>query len=364
MAFFYYDFVTSFAKFSFLNLEVDNRRRLWLKLAKLIANGVPILQAIQTIVRRRALSHGTKDAQVIALNLWVKGMANGRRLSQVVNDWVSPAEKMLLSAGESSGTLYESLHAAVRVMDANRDIKSAIFKGVSYPLALLAIGFMILYMFSFKVVPEFTKIVPPEKFSGTAKVLILLTDFTRSWVIELAALLILSVVLFFISLPRWDGRMRIIMDRYAPYSIYRIIQGSTWLIALASMLEAGVRLEYALQQLSQNADKWLRNRVQAAISGMRSGLQLGEALLRSGYEFPDAEVIDDLGIYSSLSGFDEALQIMGREWLVDSVSEIKERMAVVFSASLILVGALVATMVGGMMSLQLQMVQAVQQKGV
>lgn len=363
MAFSIQDFETSFAKFSFLKLEADNRRRLWLKLAKLISNGVPILQAIQTIARRRASSHGNKDSQVIALNSWVRGMANGSRLSQVVNGWVSPAEKMLLSAGESSGTLYESLHAAVRVMDANRDIKSAILKGISYPLALLAIGFMILYMFSFKVVPEFTKIVPADRFTGTAKALIVLTDFTRDWVLEITVLLISTVAIFFISLPRWNSRLRIVMDRHAPYSIYRIIQGSTWLIALASMLEAGVRLEYALQQLSENADKWLKTRVQAAITGMRSGLQLGEALLRSGYEFPDAEIIDDLGIYSSLSGFDEALQILGKEWLVDSVSNIKDRMAVVFSASLILVGALVATMVGGMMSLQLQMVQAVQQKG-
>ena len=351
-----------FGKWWFSNMDAAGRRRLWMKLAKLIENRVPIVMALETLYTRRRAIRGDGDPQVIALRSWIEGMNNGKRLSQMLDGWVSPVERMLIAAGEASGTMQRSLEAATRVMEARKEIRSAVVKGVAYPLILVGVAFAVLYVFGFRVVPEFTKIVPADRFHGLAAVLIALSDFARGWIVVTAGALVAALAAFFISLPRWDGRYRIVVDRYPPYSIYRIVQGSTWLIGLSSMLEAGVRLEAALQQLSEMADNWLANRINAAIRGMRSGLQLGDSLHRSGYEFPDREVIDDLAIYSSLSGFDEALSILGREWLTESVAQIKARMTVVFGVALFSVTLLVATMVGGMMSMQIQMTQVIQQK--
>lgn len=351
-----------FAKWWFKNMDGGGRRRLWMKLSKLIGNSVPILQGLESMCTRRKAIRGASDPQVIALSHWIEGMNNGKRLSQMLDGWVGPVERMLIAAGEASGTMEASLQAATRVMVARKDINGAVIKGLAYPLILVMVAFAVLYMFGFKVVPEFTKIVPADRFHGLAAVLIGLSDFARSWILVTGAAVIALVVAFFVSLSRWDGRYRVVLDRYPPYSIYRIVQGSTWLIGLSSMLEAGVRLETALQQLSEMADKWLANRINSAVRGMRAGLQLGDALNRSGYEFPDREIIDDLGVYSSLSGFDEALSILGREWLNESVEQIKARMNVVFGVALLSVAVLVGTMVGGMMTMQLQMSQIIQQR--
>lgn len=351
-----------FGKWWFSQMDAAGRRRLWMKLAKLIENRVPIVTALETLHTRRRAIHGNGDPQVIALRSWIDGMNNGKRLSQMLDGWVSPVERMLIAAGEASGTMRASLEAATRVMEARKEIRGAVVKGLAYPLILLGVAFAVLYLFGFRVVPEFTKIVPADRFHGLAAVLVTLSDFARGWIFVTAGGAAAVIVAFFISLPRWDGRYRVLADRYAPYSIYRIVQGSTWLIGLSSMLEAGVRLEAALQQLADMADTWLANRINAAVRGMRSGLQLGDALHRSGYEFPDREVIDDLAIYSSLSGFDEAMSILGREWLTESVAEIKARMSVVFGVALLSVTLLVGVMVGGMMNMQIQMSQAIQQK--
>ncbi len=352
----------AFAQWWFKNADAGGRRRIWLKLAKLLSNNVPIVQALGELYSRRKAAHGASDPQTIAIGAWIDGMNNGRRLSQVLDDWVSPVERMLIAAGEASGTLEASFHASARVMVARKEISGAVIKGLAYPLILVVVAFAVLYMFGFKVVPEFTKIVPAERFHGLASVLISLSDFARGWLFAVAAAVIALLVAFVVSLPRWDGRARVFLDRYPPFSVYRIVQGSTWLIGLAAMLEAGVRLENALQQLGDLADQWLFNRIEAALHGLRSGLQLGDALNRSGYEFPDREIIDDLGVYSSLSGFDEALSILGREWITEAVDQIKARMTVVFGIALLSVAALVGTMVGGMMTMQLQMSQVIQQK--
>lgn len=347
-----------FAQWWFRSVDVGGRRRLWQKIGKFIRNGVPILQALRDLHRRRTTMHGKADPQAVALGQWIDGVKNGRSLAEVVRGWVGPVELMLISAGETSGNLEAALASATNVMEAGKQIRSAVWRGLTYPAILMAVALIVLYQFGFRVVPQFVKMVPAERFSGMASVLIKMSTLTQSYLLWLCIVLAILIGLFFFSLSRWDGRARIWLDRYAPYSIYRVLQGSTWLIGLSAMLEAGVRLEQALVQLSALADAWLKNRIGAALRGMRAGIGIGDALHKSGYEFPDREIIDDLAIYSSMSGFDEAIAILGKEWLTESVEQIRVKMNVVFGASFILVAAVVAISVSGLFDMQLQMVAA------
>ncbi len=347
-------FEQKFAQFMFKS-DKTGRRRLWLKLAKLISNGVPILQALGTLYARRVASGGEKHPHAIAFNEWIRGIQNGARLSTMLEGWTGDDERMLISAGEQSGTMEKAFISAARVMEARAQINSAVFNGLAYPFVLLMLVFGVLYLFGFKIIPAFSKIAPPEKWTGLAHAMVEVSMFAQSWLWLIAIVMAFIVIAFFVSLPRWDGPMRIRFDRYAPYGIYRVMHGSTWLIGLSALVEAGLRVETALQQLSTTASPWLRTRIDACLRGTRSGLNVGEALARSGYEFPDREIIDDLGVYSSLSGFDAALSILGREWLEESVAQIKGRMGIVFGVSMLIVGLVIAFMVGGMMNMQLQM---------
>jgi type II secretory pathway component PulF len=223
----------------------------------------------------------------------------------------------------------------------------------------MAIG--VLFLFGFRIVPAFTKVLHGAEWHGVAKGMILLSDFARDWLWIAVPVAASLIVVFFATLSHFDGPVRIWLDRYTPYSIYRIMQGSTWLIALAAMVEAGLRIEIALEQLSESAAPWLKRRISTCLAGMRSGHSMGDALARAGYEFPDREIIEDLGVYSSLSGFEEALAMLGREWLDESVAQIESRMKVVFGVCLLCVGALIAFLVSGMMDMELQMSRAMQQ---
>ena len=343
-----------YAKLAF-GLSISERRRLWMKLSKLIGNGVPILQGLESIYKNRVATGSTGHPQTIALAEWMKGMRNGSRLGEVINGWVSHDERMLISAGEQSGTVEKALLSAAKVINARSQINGAVFKGLAYPIVLIALAFGVLYMFGFKIVPAFSKIAPPEKWHGLARSMIEVSLFAQHWLWLISLLVVAMVTAFFFSLERWDGQVRIKVDQYAPYSVYRIMQGSTWLISFSALIEAGMRIETALQQLAETASPWLKARINGCLRGTRSGLNVGEALTRAGYGFPDREIINDLGVYSSLSGFDSALATLGNEWLDESVVQIKARMGVVFGVSILLVGLLVAFMVAGMMDMELQM---------
>lgn len=342
-----------FAKMMF-KWDTAGRRRLWLKLAKLIGNGVPILTALEFIRDRRIASSGRTHPQAIAAQHWATSIKNGSRLSGMLVGWVGDDERMLIAAGEQSGSVEKSLISAAEIMEARSRIKSAVIGGLAYPLVLLGLSFAMTYLFGFKVVPAFTQVVQGSEWTGMAHLMVKASQFVQQWLWLIALIVTGLIIAFYISLARWNGSLRIVFDRYIPYSIYRVVLGSTWLISFSALVEAGMRVENALRQLSDGATPWMKVRIEACLRGMQAGRSVGESLARSGYEFPDREIIDDLGVYSSLSGFDVALAILGKEWLNESVDQIKSRMSMVFSVSILIMGALIAFMVSGMISMELQ----------
>lgn len=119
-----------FARFMFRN-DANLRRRLYLKLGKLLGNGVPIIDALETMRARRVTLKSTKEPLAVALSDWLRKLRNGSRLSQAIVGWVSPDEAMLISAGEQSGKIEDALVSAAEVMTAKKKIKNAVVGGIA-----------------------------------------------------------------------------------------------------------------------------------------------------------------------------------------------------------------------------------------
>jgi type II secretory pathway component PulF len=336
--------------------DAKTRQNLWKKLSKLLRDGIPIIAGLQEI---RSLKKPTAAVSV-AIEDWVRGMNNGRRLSEVVHPWVSAEESMLIVAGEQSGTLDEALQSVVKVSKASADIKSAIIAGLAYPIFLLILSFVALYFFGYKIIPAFSKAARPDVWVGMARTMIDTASFIQNWLHWIAIFAVVLIIAFFLSLPRWNSSIRVVLDRYTPYNIYRVMQGSSWLIALSALVQAGVRIETAIDQLGRNASAWARVRTDAALKGLRAGRNLGESLEKSGYEFPDREIISDLRLYATKSGFDEALRLIGDEWITESVDRVKSLMNLVFGLSMLLVGGVIMFIASGFIAMQLQLTQILQ----
>jgi type II secretory pathway component PulF len=352
-----FDEITSgWVRFNFKS-NSKARKGLWRKLSKLLRDGIPLIAGLQEIRNLRKPS----DPMSIAIDDWIRGLNNGRKLSEVIHPWVSSEESMLILAGEQSGTLEDALQSVVKVSNAAASIKSALLGGLGYPSFLMLVAFGALYFFSFKIIPAFAKAARPEAWSGMAKTMMNSADFLQTWLIWLVFAFALLIIAFVVSLPRWNSPVRVILDRYAPYSIYRIMQGSSWLISIAALVGAGVRVETALQQLNTYSSAWAKVRLDAALKGLRSGHDLGQSLNRSGYEFPDREIISDIRLYATKSGFDEALRILGDEWIVNSVERIEDLMKIIFIIAMAFVGVVISFIASGFIAMQMQLTQILQQ---
>lgn len=342
------------------SIDAQARRRLWIKLAKLLANGVPILDAMKSIHERLIESGRAKHPTAAAIVVWMERMRNGHRLAAAIEGWAPRDEQMIIAAGEQSGRLDDALMKSSEIMEAKKKIKKAVVGGLAYPFLMFMVALAVLIMFSYKVIPEFSSVVPDDQWQGIARIMIDMAHFTREWLALMVAIAAAAVIALFVSMPRWSNGLRLKLDRYPPYSIYRMLQGSSWIISLAALVSAGVRMENAVQQLGEGAGQWLKDRTQACLRGMRSGLTLGDALAKSGYDFPDRDIVDDLGVYSRLSGVDHALAIIGKEWIAESVEAIQGMMKIIFGISVLMVGLLIAGMVGGLIGMELQMTSIMQ----
>lgn len=351
-------------EFAILQFKAGTQRRirLWRKLGSLISNGVPILTALEDL-HRRAKTKGAKHPDAIMFAEWMRALRNGERFSTAVAAWIPQGESMIIAAGEQSGDLINAFESAISITTAGDQIRSAVVGGLAYPAILFSLAIGLMWLFGTKVIPQFSRIVGDDsKWTGLAATTVKLSNFTQHYLIfvVIAGLVLIGVVIY--SLPRWDGQLRNTLDKVPPFSIYRLTNGAAWLISLSALIKAGVRLEQALQKLSQHSGRWMKNRIAAALSGMRAGLPLGDALARSGYNFPDEEIIDDLVVYSKLSGFDEALTILGKEWIAVGVARIKGQMRMLNSVAILFVAIVIAVEAGGLFAMQTQLQVIIKQR--
>jgi len=329
------------------------RLRLYRKMSKMLSNGLPLLKVLEEL-RDRESHQGKKPKEPLAIILddCRRSVQNGRLLSEALEGWVPRSEQMILMAGEQSGKLESTLISVVNVVQARKKINSVIVGGMAYPLAILALVLSYVYLFGAKVIPQFTLMMDPAKWHGAARSLYLMSLWVQQWMAYTLLALGVLLVLLFVSMPRWRGNLRIWADKLPPYSIYRLMVGSSFLMAFSALQGSGVTVEKALMRLSGVAPPWLRERLDGALLGVRSGLNCGEALRNTGYEFPSQEVIDDLCVYAEYKGFSEALKLMADEWMEQGVEVISLRMKMVNGIAVVTMAVVIGWLVIGFFGIQ------------
>ncbi|NRR33761.1 type II secretion system F family protein [Oxalobacteraceae bacterium] len=329
------------------------RLRLYRKIANMLANGLPLLKILEEL-HGRASEQGRRPHEPLAIVLddCRRMVQNGRLLAEALAGWVSSSEQMILMAGEQSGRLERTLMALIDVVQAEKKIKSVILGGVMYPCAVFALVLIYIYLFGTQVVPQFARMVDPSGWHGAARSLYLMSLLVQHWMLYLLLAGAALVAAVLCSMPVWRGNTRVLFDKFAPYSVYRLVVGSSFLIAFSALQGAGVTVEKSLMRLSDMASPWLRERLDGALLGVKSGLNCGEALRNAGYGFPSTEVIDDLCVYAEYKGFAQALKILADEWMEQGVAQVTLQMRVLNGCAIVTLAVVIAWLVAGFFGIQ------------
>ncbi|MFB2866365.1 type II secretion system F family protein [Aeromonas sp. MdU4] len=341
----------------FAKLQVNSkvRMRIYEKLGRFVGNGVPIVQALSEIYIHLSYDGKRKNNPAAqAVNHWRLQVLNGKTFSYALDGWGSKSEISLLAAGELSGSFDRAVQDVIFLYEAKRKVNAAL-AGLIYPLFLLMSTCLYLYIFGNQVIPAFDSILPQEEWVGTGATMAMLSDFVQNKMLSVAFLIFLVMIVIIGTLSIWTGRVRQYFDLVPPWSFYRLVIGSNFLISLAALLHAGISVPDALLALSRQVSPWYRERLLAARMQILNGARnIGDALFRSGYQFPSREIVIDIRSYAQLEGFESMLDRLARQWLDETLVLLNRQMDLLRNLAILAMGFVFMWIAAGMFDLQQQ----------
>lgn len=344
-----------------LQFGAAQRIRVYQKLNRFLSSSVSLRQALE-IMYQHASEDGRKPKNPTAVILlqWLRSVKNGQSFGQAIQGWVPDGDRLVIEGGEAAGNLPQSIERAVLISESLRLIVSTILGGIAYPvmLFLAAIGFLI--FFGTTVIPQFEEILPREEWTGIAAQMSVMSDFVQYGMVWVLLAIAALGVLISATMTKWTGPLRKKFDKYPPWSLYRLVIGAGFMLTVSGMIRAGIAVPKILTMLQRGASPWYVEKLSKTLYQVKNGHNLGEALYRTGFNFPDKDTVADLRAYANLNKFDETLQRLGEEWLGDAIKRIKAQMAVLFMTCLLFFGGVFFWIAGGIFSLVNQ-VQAVAQ---
>lgn len=282
------NFELAFAKMLFTS---KLRMRIYEKLARYLANGVPLTFALDELYKFTTDSgKRNKTPQAIAIHMWSISIRNGDSLTKALKGWVPEDELSILAAGEISGNLSDSISNIIYIYVTKKKVRAALF-GIIYPIVLLLSTCLFLYIFGTKVVPAFEQVLPFTEWQGAGRLMYYLAVFVQFYLMYLIAFLIMLTVIIIFTLPYWTGKIRSKFDLIPPWSIYRSVIGCGFLLSLSSLITAGIPTPEAIRIISRNASPWYRERLTVIRLILLNGApNIGEALYISGFSFPSKNI--------------------------------------------------------------------------
>lgn len=331
-----------------LNFGSGARIEFYEALSLLLENGVQLNDALGELYNV-ASQDGKKPKAPLAViyRHLIDGIRGGKRLSVLLRKYVNYEECSLIAGGEKSGDMKQAFEYAVRVITKKQEIVGAVALATVYPTVLGGMAMFLVNMVATKLVPKFAKMSNPETWEGSAKIVYLMGEFVTHYGREALFVVVGLLVMLGFSFPYLRGPVRIYLDRLFPWSLYRMLYGSTFLLNVSVMIGSGVKMRDALEALAKNANPWLRERIEGALYGTGIGANLGVALKNSGFDFPDKRAVRYLEVLANQEGFEQAVARFGERWMDESVKQAKAIGKVALGVGIALVGALMLLIMSG-----------------
>ncbi|NTU76214.1 MAG: hypothetical protein HGA90_00100 [Alphaproteobacteria bacterium] len=277
----------------------------------------------------------------IALREWFLKDRAGESLSEAMEGWVPPSELYMIRAGEESGTMAKAFSSIQFMAEREREMKAAVTYAVAYPMFMIVLVSFVLWMFGVQLIQNMRKTAPPKVMEAMGAVPAV-SDFISNWGLWVLAALIVAIGAITFTLPVWRSPLRSKLDMFPPWSWYRVLQGSSFLLGLSALLGAQVPLKRAMEILEDQATPWLRERVFSARQEVLRGRNLGEALRYGHYNFPDPTVAIDLEILSERADVGSVIEQVTDEWIRDQIDRMKAQAAITRNIGLAVVGGTIA----------------------
>lgn len=255
---------------------------------------------------------------VRALRYWVVSLQAGDALHESMIGWVPASEAQIIFAGERSNQLPNAFDDLIKTVELVNRLQRKLRAALAYPIIVFVGAFVIGTYIAVTMVPEFRNLSTNQARHPITQVLLGYT-----WLIETAPYVVIGAVVaimtaFFFSFRYWTHYGRAWADqRLPPWVIYRQVYGMAFMRAYSVLTQAGVQSTAALNQLADSATPYIASRLYAIENQVLPGMNLGNAMDSTGYDFPDREIIENIMLLPEDSHFNKNLRVVLDAWSED-----------------------------------------------
>lgn len=319
-----------------LFLTTSLRIRLYRYLAVYIENGEREVSALSYIYSSISQSSRLGIYHPLAV-FCAKAIHNltqaGTNLPNYMTHWVPADEGIVLASGSNVGLnpkiLAKIIDNIQAVDEASRELRKSYFTVIFSALLM----YSALYYLAASFFPMIQAAAPKDiVYTGSAAYLHACSTFFLDYGVPLG--IFLCAIPFFISysIPRLTGPLRLVLDLFFPWSPAKLLTASNFLFSYKTLVEAGLTEQQALIAINRNAAPYLRERMTTLIQ--LNDLSFPDRLAKLPGEWPSAQIIFDLSIYTKSQNPLKGIEVVTRELLDDLVTTLQRMSAVVSNISM------------------------------
>lgn len=326
-------------------LMPKQRAEFYEMLSALIADGKPLDASVRELETRYKAKRRPLAGLLAA---WSDSLDEGKPFAEAIRGYASETEIVIIAATEKSGDLAGGFLQAAAVARSGAAIRGVVAAEMTTPVIQVIALVVMLIAFSTSLAPELTRSIPMSAMDDSQRALFSFAAVVAStWLFALPAM-IAGLGLAIWSMPRYTGPFRTMLDRLPPWSVYRIYSSATFMIALSSLIKAGVPIESAIRFIRAQSSPWMKEHTSVMVGRLRAGVEQGDAMDTG---LLSNRMADMVAIYSKTSNFDVAVSSVGKMSMDDGLTNIKKQAGAARTVSTVLIGLLVGWIFTAMMSI-------------
>jgi len=314
----------------YLKLLPGARYRIYRMLARLIDAEIDsrtALDFVYAVLSNDGRNPGEFGA--VAVRHWIAAHREHGRLSETLDGWVPNAEVLLIEAGERSGRFSEALGVMLRLNDKVASIRGQVIGKLTYPVSMALLLAAVIFFLSTQFVPPLVAIHGAGRpWIGEAGQAIAFLQWAQWGVPVTLAVLMAGTLAITLTLGRFHGPVRVLLDAIPPWSVHRVVSGTGFLAAVIVLMESGRGLVEALDLTRLGAPPYLAVKIDKIRAAMREGEDFGAALLKTGDQFPDRELIKEIQIFDRIGRLDEGLLNIVETWMADATVRVNGQISI------------------------------------
>ncbi len=317
-------------------------------IADLLDAGLPLESALG-ITRNVARSQG-QGLRAWIIDRWRRALLRDRFANEL-SLWVPSVESMILKAyGRIEADALFA--AAARVAELRERQAIAVRKAVGMPLALMAGLLVLLWAAGGHFIPVLETVVPAERWSPAAALFRQVSTALHEDALIWSAVFVAVLATLALVTVCWTGPGRTLLDRIAPFSLYRTVTGSAFLFVILEFLSAGIDLnDRMFDDLKRHCGPYARHRIGTIQKFMARGAGLGQSMILAGHDFPDPALVPVVAALEDVPGWERKLARFVNRWIDRSEETLRTRAALLNACLLILVTGVMAAAIDAMFSI-------------